>query len=291
MTPLPTIGLCVSAENILKNGFPTHLPVESWSIVFWHVVEPKKVESIWQAWQQEAIQKPIASLSIYGNPLASSAKGELARLGWQTLIERATDFHTDVVSGFTGRVASRPWKESEEPFAKTFAPLSQFAENKGVRLAFENCRMRGNWKSGNYNLAFTPLAWERIFTLLPMHNIGLEWDPSHLLESLIDPYENFTIWKDRIFHIHGKDGNINHNMLESDGVFGADSWLEPAYPVEGSIDWKRIWQLIGESNCPATTVSIENPQFGKPDNAKITQTYAYFSFLRDTCKNSSFHTP
>lgn len=67
-----------------------------------------------------------------------------------------------------------------------FGPLGKRAADKGVRLAFENCEMGGNWQSGDWNIAQYPIAWEMMFDAIPSENIGLQWEPCHQMVKLID---------------------------------------------------------------------------------------------------------
>ncbi|TIQ61455.1 MAG: sugar phosphate isomerase/epimerase, partial [Mesorhizobium sp.] len=72
-------------------------------------------------------------------------------------------------------------------FREVWGPLARRAADKGVRIAFENCAMDGNWASGDWNIAHNPDAWELMFNELPDDNLGLEWEPCHQLVYLIDP--------------------------------------------------------------------------------------------------------
>jgi hypothetical protein len=61
---------------------------------------------------------------------------------------RGCSFGCDIVSGFAGRIPGRPVPESYGRFGEVFRPLARRAEDRGVRLAFENCEKRGTWESG-----------------------------------------------------------------------------------------------------------------------------------------------
>jgi sugar phosphate isomerase/epimerase len=98
------------------------------------------------------------------------------------------------VADFTGRIRGEPIDKSLAKYKEIFEPLAKRAQDKGVRLAFENCDMGGTWKSGDFNIAHNPTAWEMMFDILPMDNIGLEWEPCHLMVSLIDPIPQLRKW-------------------------------------------------------------------------------------------------
>ena len=132
--------------------------------------------------------------------------------GWETLIDNARYFGTDLVAGFTGRIRGTKLPESLPRFKGVWGELARRAADKGVRIAFENCAMGGNWASGDWNVAHNPDAWELMFNELPNENLGLEWEPCHQLVYLIDPIPQIRKWGPRIFHVHGKDATVRWDV-------------------------------------------------------------------------------
>ena len=125
----------------------------------------------------------ISALGVYGNPLTSpETVGD-----WERLIDAAAAFGCDIVAGFAGRIPGRPVPESYGRFGEVFRPLAARAEDRGVRLAFENCEARGTWESGDRNIAHAPGAWEAMFAEVTSPVLGLEWEPCHQLVSFVDP--------------------------------------------------------------------------------------------------------
>ncbi len=57
-----------------------------------------------------------------------------------------------------------------------FGDLAKRATDKGVKIAFENCPMGGNWQQGDWNIAHNPQAWTLMFDALPNENLGLDRD-------------------------------------------------------------------------------------------------------------------
>jgi len=72
------------------------------------------------------------------------------------------------VSGFTGRLTGQPIDASIPKFAEVFGELARRAEERGVRIAFENCDMGGDWATGDWNIAHNPTAWEMMFNAVPL---------------------------------------------------------------------------------------------------------------------------
>ena len=100
----------------------------------------------------------VSSLGVFGNPLESGDNDrETLLAAWETIIDNAHLFGTDMVSGFTGRIRGKPLTDSLPRFREVWGRLARRAADKGVRIAFENCAMDGNWASGDWNIAHNPM--------------------------------------------------------------------------------------------------------------------------------------
>ncbi|TGS50258.1 sugar phosphate isomerase/epimerase, partial [Mesorhizobium sp. M3A.F.Ca.ET.201.01.1.1] len=93
-----------------------------------------------------------------GNPLESGDTDRGVLKAWETVIDNAHLFGASIVSGFTGRIRGKPLTESLPRFREVWGALARRAADKGVRIAFENCAMDGNWASGDWNIAHNPDA-------------------------------------------------------------------------------------------------------------------------------------
>jgi sugar phosphate isomerase/epimerase len=182
----------------------------------------------------------ISSLGIYGNPLVD----EQTARDWVRLIDAAESFGCDLVCGFTGRLPNRPVPESLPGLKQVFRPLLARAEDRGVRLAFENCDMHGTWESGDWNIAHAPAAWEMIFSELPSDALGLEWEPAHQLVSLIDPLPQLRAWARKVFHLHGKDANVLWDVIRSRGIRGDRPYVFHRTPGFGDTNWTDVISIL-----------------------------------------------
>jgi sugar phosphate isomerase/epimerase len=182
----------------------------------------------------------VGALGMFGNPLEDGEMDRETLRGWEALIDNARLFGTDIVAGFTGRVRGRPLPESLPRYSEVWGELARRAADRGVRIAFENCAMNGNWQTGDWNIAHNPDAWELMFDALPADNLGLEWEPCHQLVYLIDPIPQIRKWADRIFHVHGKDATIRWDVIREHGIFGKHPFVQMRTPGFGDSDWTRI---------------------------------------------------
>lgn len=194
----------------------------------------------------------VSSLGIYGNPLVD----EPTRDGWRQLIDAAGLFGCNIVTGFAGRVVDKPVPESMPRFAEVFSPLAKQAAQKGVRLAFENCEMGGNWQRGNWNIAHNPTAWEMMFNAVPGDNIGLQWEPAHQMCHLIDPLPQLRKYVKRVFHLHGKDASIRWDVIREHGIGGSHPFVFHRTPGFGDCNWTDIISALREGGF-AGSIDIE----------------------------------
>jgi sugar phosphate isomerase/epimerase len=178
--------------------------------------------------------------SAFGNPLETSEADIAVAKDWENAIDCAHLFGTDIVSGFTGRLRGKPIDQSYGRFAEVFGPLAKRAQDKGVRLAFENCDMGGTWATGDYNIAHNPTAWEAMFNAVPLDNIGLEWEPCHQMVSLIDPMPQLRKYVNRIFHVHGKDATVYWDVVREHGIHGPHEFAFHRTPGFGDSNWTDI---------------------------------------------------
>lgn len=182
----------------------------------------------------------ISSLGVFGNPLGSTPTDEKLRNLFIRAIETAHLFGTDVVAGFAGRVPGASIPDSIPRFKEIFGPIAQRAADCGVRIAFENCAMGGNWWTGDWNIAHNPDAWELMFDALPLDHLGLEWEPCHQLVQLIDPIPQLRKWAKKVFHLHGKDATIRWDVIREHGIQGNVPWCFHRTPGFGDTNWADI---------------------------------------------------
>ena len=150
-------------RQILPLGFESIQPF------FWQTLGGKDIPRL-AGELREAIGKAdvvISSIGVFGNPLEDGDKDREVLAAWEKIIDNAHLFGTDTVSGFTGRVRGKPLTDSLPRFREVWGRLAKRAADKGVRIAFENCAMDGNWASGDWNIAHNPDAWELMFNELP----------------------------------------------------------------------------------------------------------------------------
>ncbi len=155
----------------------------------------------------------------------------------RNVITLARFMDVPVVAGFAGRVLNEDLEQSVKPFQAIWSEHARFAEDHGIRIAFEHCPMgRFHGPFGGINCICTPLMWERCFEAVPSAALGLEWDPSHLVGQFIDPIMNIRHWGQRVYHVHAKDAHVYRHVLEQYGIYHWGA-IEHCFPGLGDCDW------------------------------------------------------
>lgn len=223
---------------------------ESFSLTFWQTTGNVDLAETAKRINEILAGKDIviSSLSIFGNPLTGEGNNSDTLASWERLIDNAHLFGTDMVTGFTGRLVNRPIDESIPRFKEVFGELAKRAAGKGIRLAFENCDMGGDWKTGDWNIAHNPTAWEMMFNAVPMENLGLQWEPCHQMVSLIDPIPQLRKWVNKIFHVHGKDATIAWDIIREYGIDGPKQFVWHRTPGFGDSNWTDIITILRQGN-------------------------------------------
>ena len=95
-------------RQILPLGFESIQPF------FWQTLHGKDIPRL-AGEIREAIGNAdvvVSSLGMFGNPLEDGDLDRQTLAGWETLIDNAHLFGTDMIAGFTGRVRGKPLPES-----------------------------------------------------------------------------------------------------------------------------------------------------------------------------------
>lgn len=155
---------------------------------------------------------------------------------------------------------------SLDAVAEAFKEVIELAEKNNVKLCFENCPIMGN-------ISISPYMWDVLFDRLGSDKAGIVYDPSHLVWQLMDPYSVIMKYKDRIFHVHGKDCEVNFDKLKQVGILHSFSqkvdevkegenelkkmWWRYRLPGLGDLNWNKIISNLQEAGFDGT-ISIEH---------------------------------
>jgi sugar phosphate isomerase/epimerase len=189
--------------------------------------------------------------AAYGNPL-DPAQSERLREVFLRAIEVAARIGVRTVAGFGGAVIQveaspwgghpvyRPFEDFLPQWSAYWQPIARAAADRGVRLAFEHCATgEFHLPVQHFNLLARPAIWERVFNESWTHNVGIEWDASHLVCQFIDPVENLHRFGSKVFHVHAKDARVNPALLARYGLCHPGV-IEHRFPGLGDSNWAEI---------------------------------------------------
>lgn len=159
------------------------------------------------------------------------------------LIDLSAALDVNLVTMFAGRDPEKSVEDNIPRFREVFAPLADYAGERGVRIAFENCPLFEYFPYRGRNIAYTPMAWDLMFDAVPAANLGIELDTAHPVWLFQDLEQLVHDYAPRIFHVHLKDCHVNRTRLHRASIYG-DGWWSYETPGDGDIDWPRFFAVL-----------------------------------------------
>jgi len=108
-------------------------------------------------------------------------------------------------------------------------------------------------KSGS--LSSPPEMWDAAFSAVPSPNLGLNFDPSHLVVLHIDWAWALRAYKDRVHYCHAKDTELFLDRRNRYGIYGpfiesggpaSGIWWRYRLPGFGVVDWHKYADILAE---------------------------------------------
>ena len=192
----------------------------------------------------------ISSLAFYPNVLdANAEKANAAIEHLKAVICASAKLGVNMVTTFIGKDQYKTIEENIELFKKVWPGLIALAEEKGVKVAIENCPMlfgADQWPGGQ-NLMCTPELFRKLFEIIPSPNFGLNFDPSHYVWQGLDYLKTVYDFSDRIFHIHFKDIKLYPEKLAECGVLAYPlDYMSPKIPGLGDVNWGAFVSALND---------------------------------------------
>ena len=216
----------------------------------------------------------ISSLGYYPNTLDPDLEKRKQYIDHiYALIDASSMLNVNMVTTFLGRVPDKNVEENLEIVKEVWPPILEYAKEKGVKIAIENCPMwftADEWPGGQ-NLMTSPENWRKVFEVLPYDNLGLNYDPSHFVWQQIDYIKPIYEFKDKIFHVHYKDIKIYQDKLNDVGIMAYPlKYMSPKLCGLGDVDWGKYVSALTDIGYQGySVIEVEDKAFeGSLDNAK-----------------------
>jgi len=186
----------------------------------------------------------ISALGYYPNPLHPDRDHRKAVIDHlKKVITAAGRMGVGLVNTFCGGDASKHVDANWADAQKVWPGIVKFAKDNGVKLAFENCPMifsHDEWPGG-HNIAYSPYVWRRILETWG-GDVGMNYDPSHLVWQMIDQARFIKEFGPHMFHVHAKDLMIDRDGLYERGIMSAGmGWQVPRMPGLGEVNWSATF--------------------------------------------------
>ena len=145
---------------------------------------------------------------------------------------------------------SRPRAENFDYMLESYGALKPTFEDNDARLVIEG------WP-GPGSLVCTPETYRAFIDGVGSPNMGVNYDPSHLVRMGIDPIRFLREFVSHVFHAHGKDcviieenlyqyGNLQESTFAAPFKYGGMNWRY-TIPGHGISDWKIILSILAEN--------------------------------------------
>ena len=192
----------------------------------------------------------ISSLAFYPNTMDPNPEKRAAAIEHlKAVICASAKLGVNMVTTFIGKDQYKTLEENIELFKAVWPGLIALAEEKGVKVAIENCPMlfgADQWPGGQ-NLMCTPAIYRKLFEIIPSPNFGLNFDPSHYVWQGLDYLKTVYDFSDRIFHIHFKDIKLYPEKLRECGVMAYPlDYMSPKIPGLGDVNWGAFISALND---------------------------------------------
>ena len=227
---------------------------------------PEKADGIKKLCADKGVE--ISSLAYYPNPLdPEEEKRNSYTAHLYKLMDASTMLDVNMITTFIGRDPSKNVEENLELVKEIWTPLIRYAEEKGVKVAIENCPMlftNDEWPGGQ-NIMTSPANWRKVFEVLDSPNLGINYDPSHFVWQQIDYIKPLYEFKDKIFHVHYKDIKIYQDKLADVGIMATPlQYMSPKLPGLGDVDWGKYVSALTDIGYDGySVIEVEDKAFEK----------------------------
>lgn len=226
----------------------------------------------------------ISGLGYYPNPLSpKQEESETAVRHIYKVLEGAHKLGIKQVNTFLGRDPGLSIDAQWNRLLDTWRPIVRRAEELGLRIGIENCPMlfsENGWPGG-LNIFNSPMVWRRTFNDIPSAALGINFDPSHLVWTFIDPVPPIYEFKDKLFHVHAKDARVDRDKLQECGILNPLGWHTPKLPGMGDCNWGSFFGALSDVGYTGPVcVEVEDRAYEgslEQRHRSLVQSYRYLS--------------
>jgi len=188
----------------------------------------------------------VSALGCYINQLdPDEATAKQNQDYFKKLFDVAEWMGVDCIGAFAGRDPELDVMDNLPRWKQVWEPTVKLAEDRGIKIGYENCPMFHYFPFRGVNIAYAPMVWDAMFSEIDSPNLGLEWDPSHLVCLLIDYLQTIYDYGDKIVHVHAKDAEIVWRNVNKNGILEPGA-VQHRTPGMGDVDWAKVVSALVE---------------------------------------------
>jgi sugar phosphate isomerase/epimerase len=225
----------------------------------------------------------ISGLGYYPNCLSTNRdEANAAVEHLQRVMRAAPELGIKNVNTFIGRDHTCSVEANWPRLLDTWCPLMELADSLNLKIGIENCPMLftlDEWPGGK-NIATSPAIWSRLFRDIGSPNLGLNFDPSHMVWQLMDYLEAIRNFGDRIWHAHAKDATLDRHKLNEVGLLALPNlYHTPKLPGLGEVQWGAFFATLMQTGYRgAVCVEVEDRAYEgslETRKASLVQSHRY----------------
>lgn len=163
-------------------------------------------------------------------------------------------------------------EKPELPRAENFGYLVESFTQLVPALDAARARLVIEGWPGPGALCCTPEGYRALFKAIPSKTMGVNYDPSHLIRMGIDPIRFLSEFVSRVYHVHGKDTELNAENLYEFGheqpptfakpvAFGSLAWRY-TIPGHGQVRWGEVFRILAAHKYKGmVSIELEDADF------------------------------
>ena len=210
-------------------------------------LDPDKLDDAAIAGIKDKIAKAgiyVSSLACDGNHIdPDPAKREKQAIYTLKMIELSGKMGVPYIGGQSGNIPGQSLQQQVDEIERVYTERYFAAcEKNKVRILWEPY-------AGGPNIATGPVGWEALFKKFNNSpNVGLQFDPSHLVWQMMDEVAAAREFADKIYDVHLKDTEILWHLVKRGGIqpVNRQSWWRFRVPGYGSVNWKGFFSVLSE---------------------------------------------
>lgn len=208
----------------------------------------------------------ISALGYYPNALCPDQEEAQVYIDHiLKVIDAAAMLGLNTICTFIGNDWNKNVDDNWPRMVEVWTPILEHAKSKNIKIGIENCAMfftDDEWPAGK-NIAYSPKIWRRLFAEFEGYELGLNYDPSHLVWMQMDHEKPWDEFASRCYHAHAKDVTVHQDKLDDVGTMANPlEYHTPRIPGRGDIDWDRYIQKMKEANfIGAFCIEVEDADY------------------------------